>query len=149
MNARDCFCVKDPSGRQCRHTDAAEDGLIPGRVVGRTCKDYRALATAGGVTFSAAVMIALATSFGWLSIATWLDSILTTLALMLADIAAWKRGSIIWSSPLRTYQDGFVFHAATVMASSRQRAAQGPWVAATTFASARGKSCAKSLIMAS
>ncbi|MNY67157.1 hypothetical protein D3C86_2046920 [compost metagenome] len=74
---------------------------------------------------------------------------MVTFAPILLAISRSSAGGIIRSFWLTMYQEGRVFHAATVVFSPNAFAWIGPCVAAMTRAWAAGTSCAKSLASAS
>jgi hypothetical protein len=97
--------------------------------------------------FAEASSINSATSFGWESIARWLDGSAIDVAFILAASNFSMSGLIARSFAPITNQDGFVFHAAVVMVAPKAAAFVGPCVAVTSSFSEGERSCAKSSAM--
>src|SRR5262245_53387049 len=94
-------------------------------------------------------MMTAATSFGFDSIATWLASNSVVVAFIRFAKKRSRSGAIAPSSLDTIYHDGLVFHATLDTLVSNAETWMGPWVAATTRASAGGRSDAKCLTTAS
>jgi len=94
-------------------------------------------------------MMTAATSFGFDSIETWLAFNSVVLAFMRFAKKRSKSGAIAPSRVDTTYHDGLVFHATLDTLVAKAEVLMGPWVAATTRASAGGRSDAKSFTTAS
>src|SRR5580765_704043 len=94
-------------------------------------------------------MMTAATSFGFESIGTWLVSSSVVLAFMRFAKKRSSSGAIAPSSLDTMYQDGFFFHATLDTLVPKDAALIGPCVAATTRASAGGRSDAKCFTIAS
>src|SRR5262245_5590124 len=90
-----------------------------------------------------------ATSFGFDSIDTWLAVNSVVVAFMRFAKKRSRSGAIAPSSVETTYQDGLLFHATLNTLLPKAETLMGPWVAATTRASAGGRSDAKCLTTAS
>src|SRR5260370_42559366 len=93
--------------------------------------------------FSAAAMIAAATSFGRDCIGTWLVGSAVVVAFIFFAIARWRSGWIMRSFSATTNHDGLLFQAGFVTFSSKQAAKIGPSVAAIIWVCAAGRSWAK------
>src|SRR5882672_12242295 len=99
--------------------------------------------------FAAAAMMTAATAFGCESIGTWLVFNSVVVAFMRFAKKRSSSGAIAPSSFDTMYHDGFIFHAAADTWAAKAEALIGPCVAATTRASAGGRSDAKCLTTAS
>src|SRR5258705_9149454 len=94
-------------------------------------------------------MMIAATSFGFDSIGTWLVLNSVVVAFMRFAKKRSSSGGMAWSNLATMYHDGFVFHAAVDTLVPKAEARIGPCVAASTRASAAGRSDAKCFTIAS
>src|SRR5258705_46429 len=99
--------------------------------------------------FAAASMMTAATSFGFESIGTWLVSSSFVVAFMRFAKKLSSSGAIARSFAATMYHDGFVFHATLDTFAPKAEVAIGVCVAASTRASAGGRSQAKCFAIAS
>src|SRR5258705_7972418 len=88
-------------------------------------------------------MMTEATSFGFESIGTWLVSNSVVVAFMRFAKKRSSSGAIAWSFLATIYHDGFVFHATLDSFAPKAEVAIGVCVAASSRASAGGRSQAK------
>src|SRR6266487_6658476 len=94
-------------------------------------------------------MMTAATAFGCESMGTWLVFNSVVVAFMRLAKKRSSSGAIAPSSLDTMYHDGFVFHATVDTFVPKAEAMMGPCVAATTRASAAGRSDAKCFTTAS